>query len=87
MSWNSLCRPGWPQIHKRSACFCLLSAEIKGVHHYTQLSVCSYFNPTTNFLVLKRLGIGRAVVVAVFMAACFGPNDPPTHVGKHSGVL
>jgi hypothetical protein len=30
LSWNSLCRPGWPRTQK-SACLCLPSAGIKGV--------------------------------------------------------
>jgi hypothetical protein len=34
LSWNSLCRPGWPQTQK-SACLCLSSAGIKGVRHHT----------------------------------------------------
>jgi hypothetical protein len=29
LSWNSLCRPGWPPTQK-SACLCLPSAKIKG---------------------------------------------------------
>jgi hypothetical protein len=33
LSWNSLCRPGWPRTQK-SACLCLPSAGIKGVCHY-----------------------------------------------------
>jgi hypothetical protein len=33
LSWNSLCRPGWHQTQK-SACLCLPSAGIKGVHHH-----------------------------------------------------
>jgi hypothetical protein len=33
VSWYSLCRPGWPQTQK-SACLCLPSAGIKGVHHH-----------------------------------------------------
>jgi hypothetical protein len=33
LSWNSLCRPGWPQTQK-SACLCLPSAGIKGVCHH-----------------------------------------------------
>jgi hypothetical protein len=33
LSWNSLCRPGWPRTQK-SACLCLPSAGIKGVHHH-----------------------------------------------------
>ena len=31
LSWNSLCRSGWPRTQK-SACLCLPSAGIKGVH-------------------------------------------------------
>ena len=31
LSFNSLCRPGWPRT-QRSPCHCLLSAGIKGVH-------------------------------------------------------
>jgi hypothetical protein len=38
LSWNSLCRPGWPQTQK-SACLCLPSAGIKGVHHHAQLEL------------------------------------------------
>jgi hypothetical protein len=33
MSWNSLCRPGWPWTQK-STCLCLPSAGIKGVCHH-----------------------------------------------------
>jgi hypothetical protein len=33
LSWNSLCRPGWPRTQK-SSCLCLPSAGIKGVHHH-----------------------------------------------------
>jgi hypothetical protein len=36
LSWNSLCRPGWPRTQK-SACLCLPSAGIKGVCHHAQL--------------------------------------------------
>jgi hypothetical protein len=32
LSWNSLCRPDWPRT-QISACLCLPSAGIKGVHH------------------------------------------------------
>jgi hypothetical protein len=32
LSWNSLCRSGWPPTHK-SACLCLLSVGIKGMCH------------------------------------------------------
>jgi hypothetical protein len=37
LSWNSLCRPGWPRTQK-SACLCLQSAGIKGVRHHAQLT-------------------------------------------------
>jgi hypothetical protein len=33
LSWNSLCRSGWPRTQK-SACLCLPSAGIKGVCHH-----------------------------------------------------
>jgi hypothetical protein len=32
LSWNSLCRPGWPRTQK-SVCLCLPSAGIKGMRH------------------------------------------------------
>jgi hypothetical protein len=32
LSWNSLCRPGWPWIQK-STCLCLPSAGLKVVRH------------------------------------------------------
>jgi hypothetical protein len=44
LSWNSLCRPGWPQTQK-STCLCLSlpSAGIKGVcHHHVALAEPSY---------------------------------------------
>jgi hypothetical protein len=33
LSWNSLCRPGWPRTQK-SACLCLPSARIIGMCHH-----------------------------------------------------
>jgi hypothetical protein len=33
VSWNSLCRLGWPRTQK-SACLCLPSAGIKGMCHH-----------------------------------------------------
>jgi hypothetical protein len=36
MSWNSLCRPGWPRTQK-STCLCLPNAGIKGVCHRARL--------------------------------------------------
>jgi hypothetical protein len=40
LSWNSLCRPGWPQTQK-SVCLCLPSAGIKGMDHHARL--CFWF--------------------------------------------
>jgi hypothetical protein len=42
LSWNSLCKPGWPQTQK-STCLCLPSAGIKGVRHH-----CSAQNILSN---------------------------------------
>jgi len=33
LSWNSLCRPGWPWTQK-STCLCIQSAGVKGVCHH-----------------------------------------------------
>jgi hypothetical protein len=41
LSWNSLCRPGWPWTQK-SACLCLLSAGIEGVRHHARLVLVFY---------------------------------------------
>jgi hypothetical protein len=38
----SLCRPGWPRTQK-FACFCLLSAGIKGVCHYAWLTFTFHY--------------------------------------------
>ena len=35
LSWNSLCRPGWP-LNQKFACFCLPSAGIKGVCNHAR---------------------------------------------------
>jgi hypothetical protein len=39
LSWNSLCRPGWPWTQK-STCLWLPSAGIKGMHHHCLVLVC-----------------------------------------------
>jgi hypothetical protein len=56
LSWNSLCRPGWPQSQK-SACVCLPSAGIKGVGHQCQ----------AKFIVFKRWVLLHCVNVPHFM--------------------
>jgi hypothetical protein len=42
LSWNSLCRPGWPPTQK-STCLCLSSAGIKGVCHHAHRSYTSLY--------------------------------------------
>jgi hypothetical protein len=39
LSWNPLCRSGWPRTQK-SACLCLPSAGIKGMCHHCLAKVC-----------------------------------------------
>jgi hypothetical protein len=34
LSWNSLCKPGWPRTHRDSSCLCLESAGIKGIYYW-----------------------------------------------------
>jgi hypothetical protein len=46
VSGNSLCRPGWLGTQK-STCLGLLSARIKGVHHYC---LAGFFFFKTRFL-------------------------------------
>jgi hypothetical protein len=43
LSWNSLCRPGWPR-NQKSACLCLPSAGSKGVRHYCPATYAFYFS-------------------------------------------
>ena len=49
LSWNLLCRPGWPRI-QRSTCLCLPSAGIKGMHHHCQARTFLYANHQTRVL-------------------------------------
>ena len=42
LSWNLLCRPGWPRTQK-SACLCLPCAGIKGMSHHARLGF-AFFN-------------------------------------------
>jgi hypothetical protein len=47
LSWNSLCRPGWPRTQK-SACLCLPSAGIQGVGHHTRPFLFFETSPSLN---------------------------------------
>ena len=51
LSWNSLCRPAWPQSQK-STCLCLLSSWIKGMCHHARL-----VQPLKAELVILRGGV------------------------------
>ena len=48
---NSLCRPGWPRIQK-SACLCLPSAGIKGVHHHCPANFKLFYMEFVQFYIL-----------------------------------
>ena len=63
MSWNSLCRPGWPQTHK-SACLCLPIAGIKGVCHHAQLGIGESYQ----CLEFKIKRSGRNQVMGIIIA-------------------
>ena len=52
LSWNSLCRPGWPQTQK-SACLCLPRAGIKGVPHHC----LAYLGVFENDCMYKDVGL------------------------------
>jgi hypothetical protein len=68
LSWNSVCRPGWPQTQK-SACLCLLSAGIKGVCHH-----CPSLNRTSNFdflMVFVHMCICVCLVHPFLYLLCF----------------
>jgi hypothetical protein len=41
LSWNSLCRPGWPRT-QRFTCLCLPSAGIKGMCHHCPAENCFF---------------------------------------------
>jgi hypothetical protein len=47
LSWNSLCRPGWPRTQK-SACLCLPSVGIKGVRHHARLDTKNLRRPSAS---------------------------------------
>jgi hypothetical protein len=57
LSWNSLCRPGWPWTQK-SACLCLRSAGIKGVHHHVQCVCLLPYKRQTNLCHLLSFPAG-----------------------------
>jgi hypothetical protein len=59
LSWNSLCRPGWPGTQK-STCLCLPSAGIKGVRHHHPANVwISYKHEFTSHFLFYCYLVGR----------------------------
>jgi hypothetical protein len=61
LSWNSLCRPGWPRTQK-SPCLCLLSAGIKGVRHHALLSSPLCFYPVLSYASWLKCGFNFLIV-------------------------
>jgi hypothetical protein len=73
LSWNSLCRPGWPRTQK-STSLCLSSAGIKGVRHHTWL----------NFLLdIFFIFISNAIPKVPYNL----PPPRPAHLPTHSHFL
>jgi hypothetical protein len=67
LSWNSLCRPGWPRTQK-SACLCLPSAGIKGVRHHAWLlhlinigSISIFISPTLEYAISIKLSLNSGL--------------------------
>lgn len=56
MTWNSLCILGWLQTHrKRSTCFCLPTAEIKGVGQTWDFLISFFLNFINNITQSQKL--------------------------------
>ena len=55
LSWNSLCRSGWPQTHK-STCLCLTSAGSKSVHHLTVIIKAKWYKHSQSHLFGSKSG-------------------------------
>jgi hypothetical protein len=70
VSWNSLCRPGWPRTQK-STCFCLLSTRIKGVCHHclATLHFYCFYNYTYLNIAIMFYIVSKVFVVDWFV--CF----------------
>ena len=67
LSWNSLCNPGWSQT-QRSACLYLLSAGIKGVHHYHHPA--TFVIPRSRFTFLWHSGQSRDAKSNLWLLSC-----------------
>jgi hypothetical protein len=59
LSWNSLCRPGWPRTQK-SACLCLPNAGIKSVRHHAQHSF--------DYFCLKSISLDIKMATAILIS-------------------
>jgi hypothetical protein len=68
LSWNSLCRPGWPRTQK-SACLCLPSAGIKGVCHHAWLTN-SFPYLESKYLTTSPLLQQLAQLLILFLHVC-----------------
>jgi hypothetical protein len=88
LSWNSLCRPGWPWTQK-STCLCLLSAGIKRGRHLHSLGSFHYSFQfqvhSSTFSQPARVAKLRAVQRLHFPVFLF--LMPACWPGSHHGLL
>jgi hypothetical protein len=69
LSWNSLCRPGWPWTQK-STCLCLPSAGIKDLcHHSPPLFFCffDYFSRLFSLCIFFVLNFFHFLLDYIFL--------------------
>ena len=57
LSWNLICRPGWPQTQRDPSCLCLLSFGIIGVHLHPALGFVFLLRFLSQFSGLERHSI------------------------------
>lgn len=63
-SWSSLCKPGWPQIHRVALAFASQMAGIKSARHDVRLLVDINFSlyVSSSFCGRKTANAGRHIV-------------------------
>jgi hypothetical protein len=67
LSWNSLCKPGWPRTQKSAClCLCLPGARIKGVRHHCRASRARTF--FKKYFVCVHVAV--CMFVCVHVAGC-----------------
>jgi hypothetical protein len=83
LSWNSLCRSGWPRTQK-SACLCLPSAGIKGLRHHAWRALVLIEKFNLNKWRCTEDGGWFQTSAPGFMCTCM-PVQPctPVHICTH----